>query len=143
MIGGDNSKTRALKVSAANISEVELLPDTLEARSHHSACWLGEASIVLTGGSLDSKRIKSTKSCEVFDLEIMKWKPLPDLNQKRSHHSSVAFNNKIVYVFCGYDNTDLSSIERWVVGEEKWTNIKTIGDDLGMMSFHRSVQIDE
>ena len=37
----------------------------------------------------------------------------------------------------------MNSIERWVVGEEKWTTIETKGDTLNEKRFHKSVQVDE
>ena len=84
-------------MSTANISDVLTLPDTLEVRDGHSACWLGDASIVLTGGW------DSENKCEMFDIEMNEWKPLPDLNEGRINHSSTAFNSKTVYVFYGED----------------------------------------
>ena len=68
-------------MSTANISDFETLSDTLEERIAHSACWLGETSIVLTGGWTKNNK------CEVFDCKINEWKPLPDLNQGRYNHS--------------------------------------------------------
>ena len=101
-----------LKVSQVNNFQIEQLQDTLEERSEHSACWLGEASIVLTGG------YDSENKCEILDCG--QWQPLPDLNQGRRLHSSAAFNSNTVYVFCGRDenNEKLNSIERWAIGEQ-------------------------
>ena len=116
MIGGNLSLKRALKVSQVNISDVERLPDTIDVRHNHSACWLGEKSIVLTGG-FNPEIGEHIDKCEILDSG--KWKPLPDLNQARGGHSSSAFNNHSVYVFCGgsYLHKELNPIERWAIGE--------------------------
>ena len=57
-------------------------------------------------------------------------------------HSSTAFNSSTVYVFCGRSYGTMNSIERWVVGEEKWTTIQTSGDTLRGKLNHKSVQVD-
>ena len=88
---------------------------------------------MLTGGD------GSIKKCEMFDCG--QWKPLPDLNRGRYGHSSAAFNANTVYVFCGFLGGN--SIERWAVGEEKWTTIQTKGDILFEKRFRKSVQVDE
>ena len=72
-------------MSQVNISDVERLPDTIDVRYNHSACWLGEKSIVLTGG-WNEEIGESIDKCEILDGG--EWKPLPDLNQARTEHSS-------------------------------------------------------
>ena len=37
----------------------------------------------------------------------------------------------------------LNSIEKWKIGEEKWTTIQCDGDTLKEKVFHKSVQVDE
>ena len=69
---------------------------------------------------------------------------MPDLNKGRRLHSSAAFNSNTVYVFCGYDGKkSINSIERWGVGEDKWTTIETNGDTLKEKYYHKSVQVDD
>ena len=109
-------------------------------RTEHTACWLGETSIVLTGGNNDEKNVPIDQ-CEMF--ENGQWKQLPALNQARKVHSSAAFNNNTVYVFCGHDGNDvLNSIEKWTLGDHKWTTIETNGVILDRKTRLKSVQVN-
>ena len=82
-----------------NISKVEQLADTLENRHAHSCCWLGENSIVITGGW--HKEPVAFDKCEMYDCAKNEWQELPDLNQPIARHSSSSFNSNTVYIFCG------------------------------------------
>ena len=65
--------------------------------------------------------------CELFDTQKKEWKQLPNLNKGgRYIHSSCAFNQDTVYVFCGSDGSNyLNSIERHKLDSGKWDTITT------------------
>ena len=81
----------------------------------------------------------------MFDFQIWKWEPLPDLNEGRTYHSSTAFNCKTMYVFCGINESvsELSTIERWAVGEDKWTPIQYNNDNFFMKQYIMSVKVND
>lgn len=74
----------------------QLRADMKYARHGHSACGVGEKFLVVTAG-----RIGDGNTCEIYDVGLNKWQDLPKLNTKRHYHSSCAFENSSVFVFCG------------------------------------------
>ena len=74
----------------------------------------------------------SENKCEMLDCVRNEWKQLPDLNIGRTNCSASAFDNNIVYVFCGHGQSkDLNTIERWAVGDSGWGIVKTNTNDMG------------
>lgn len=71
-------------------------------RHGHCAIWFGEKFVVVTGSRKEKN--KSEVKCEMYNADIDVWWELPDLNVGRHYHSSCAFNERYVYVFCGISN---------------------------------------
>jgi len=84
-------------------------------RHGHSATWLSDKFIVVTGSRVKNKR-SATLKCEMYNSEIDLWFDLPDLNIGRHYHSSCSFANRFVYIFGGIDiaaNLYTNSIEKY------------------------------
>lgn len=84
------------------------LPHGLADAEWYSACMTKDA-IVVSGGRINSKPITQ---CWKLVLDSLTWTVLPDLNEGRFCHTSVALG-KNVYVLGGWDKhqTSLSSVE--------------------------------
>mmetsp|Transcript_10067 Transcript_10067/g.15395 ORF Transcript_10067/g.15395 Transcript_10067/m.15395 type:complete len:165 (-) Transcript_10067:202-696(-) len=91
-------------------------------RHGHSAVWFGEKFIVVTGSRKEKNN--SQVKCEMFNSDLDMWFELPDMNVGRHYHSSCAFTEKSVYVFCGIANHTrkyINSIERYDhTNRNKW-----------------------
>ena len=63
----------------------------------------------------------------MYNSDIDLWFQMPDLNVGRHYHSSCAFQDKAVYVFCGIANSNrkyINSIEKYETKDRnKWTLI--------------------
>ena len=68
-------------------------------RNFHSMCYLTPTKLVVSG-SRETKN-GSDKAIELYDLTKDKWITLPAMDKGRSRHSSIGFQGKYVYVFCG------------------------------------------
>jgi hypothetical protein len=86
-------------------------------RHGHSACAIGDHSILVTGSRKDNH--KSSQKCELYNLAQNKWVELPMLNHGRHYHASCGFNGQFAYVFCGIANATkryTSNIEKLEIG---------------------------
>ena len=68
-------------------------------RNFHSMCYLDSKKFVVTGSR--EKHKNSDRNVEEYDLQTNNWKKLSCMNSGRSRHSSMGFQGKFVYVFCG------------------------------------------
>ena len=75
---------------------------------------------------------------------------MPDLNVGRYFHSSCAFSNKTIFVFCGLENSsgyhgqDVNSIERYDFSQkQKWELISIDESVFPVRSWPGAVQRDE
>ena len=95
-------------------------------RHGHSACWLGEKFIVVSGSRKEKNDSQTRVECYNSDLDL--WFELPQLNVGRHYHSSCSFSDRFVYVFCGIANKtrkyinsieclDNNSKKQWVLFE--------------------------
>ena len=96
--------------------------------------------IVVTGGE------PSPKTCEKYDEETDMWSMMPDMNVGRWNHKSCSFNQKQLYVFCGWndDSSFLNSIEKIYMGvaDAKWIDLDVKKSDLGPRMDPGVVQFD-
>ena len=128
--GGDYQKDEP---TLYNLFEVQvnqgfnfLKRDSMKHPRHgHSACWFGEKFIVVTGSRKEKNN--SQVKCEMYNSDIDLWFEMPDLNVGRHYHSSCAFADKNIYVFCGIANHTrkyINSIEKYdSSNKSKWSII--------------------
>lgn len=83
-------------------------------RHGHSAVAFGEKFIVVSGSR--KEKDNSQVKCEMYNSDLDIWFDMPDLNVGRHYHSSCAFNDTMIYVFCGIANATrkyVNSIEKY------------------------------
>jgi len=59
-----------------------------------------KSQIFAIGSSLPNE---SMNKCEVYDVASNTWSPLPNLNTKRNFHTTIAFENSVLYVVAGFN----------------------------------------
>lgn len=81
-----------------------LLPkDKLKYPRHgHSACWLGEKFIMVTGSRKENDQAHIR--AEMYNADIDLWFEVENLKEGRHYHASCSFADRFVYVFCGISN---------------------------------------
>ena len=129
--GGDYNKDEE---SLYNIHEVQVnngfnfvKRDSMKHPRHgHSAIWFGEKFIVVTGSRKEKN--SSEVKCEMYNADIDIWWELPDLNLGRHYHSSCAFWDQKIFIFCGISNKTkkyVNSIEMYDhTQKKKWELIE-------------------
>ena len=96
------------------------LPPMRQKRFLHAAVKLDDSRFLVIGGKNEQDHLACT---ELYDSRTNTWTDWPELNQVRSGHAAVLYNNTI-YVFGGYNNKDyLVSIEclHFAGKNSKWT----------------------
>ena len=64
-----------------------------------SDCAVFEGNIVASGGwNLDDEGVQMTKTVEVYDDVADEWSFMPDMNEERRRHKSVAIRNKLFVI---------------------------------------------
>ena len=72
---------------------------------YYPACTVYQGKIVVSGGRpSDVEYYQLSKSVEAYDHHINQWSPLPDMIERKSHHSAVSIGNKL-FVIGGLDHT--------------------------------------
>ena len=59
-----------------------------------------KSQIYAIGSSLPNE---SMNKCEVYDVAQDTWTQMPNLNTKRNFHTTIAFENKALYVVAGFN----------------------------------------
>ena len=94
--------------------------DTVCPRSqYHSVCSLGGKFLVASGGG------SSLSTSELYHIALNQWIELPNMRNGRMFHSSCGFNDRAVYVFFGFNQSKVNSIERFDLDHRDWTIINT------------------
>ena len=90
-------------------------------RQDHAVCNLLDHYMVATGGEHEN----GLNTAEIYDITTNKWTALPKLNVGRSNHSSCSID-RVIYVFCGYCQSDENSVERLDFDKynKKWQFVK-------------------
>ena len=82
ILGGvdkEKNTTKMAYVYYLKTNELKLMPEMLKPHAYHSVGFLDYyKSIIVLGG-------ENSSSCEIYDLHIGLWRPLPDLNIPRAH----------------------------------------------------------
>ena len=82
------------------------------ARHGHSTCHIN-GNVIVTGSRKDSNNAPERTELYMKDSDI--WIELPRMKKGRHYHSSTAFNNQAIYIFCGISHTNkkyINTIEK-------------------------------
>jgi hypothetical protein len=149
-----SNKTYIAKLTNDNkITILDFKPLNFERFSH--GCCILNGSVYVFGGHNGFNTLSST---EYFDEKEMVWKQAADMVMEREIFGYCAVRGRYAYVFGGFNETHLDSIERYDAVRNKWktldTKLKiplqnctavTVSDDLIALiggysgSFHRSI----
>lgn len=95
-------------------------------RHGHSATWLGEKFVVVSGSRKEKNNSQVKVECYNSDIDL--WFELPDMNVGRHYHTSTQFADRFVYVFCGIANKTRKYINSIEVldnnKKDKWNMIE-------------------
>ena len=124
--GGDNDHGHYLK-SLYLYDELRggLIPlaSMLQGRSRHAVVSNEEHHTLYAIAGESAEGVIA--ACEVYDLKENQWKAAPALNDPRCGHSACLLGGKFIYVFGGWNQNYLSSIECLELAEsKKWDTIK-------------------
>ena len=62
---------------------------------------------------------------ELYHIALNQWIELPNMRNGRMFHSSCGFNDRAVYVFFGFNQTKVNTIERFDLDQRDWAIINT------------------
>lgn len=96
-----------LSINQSNKIEIESLLNMYYPRDRHSLVYIHDKQSVLAcGGPMQ-------KTAEIFDLNIRRWKKIPNMNEARFNSSSIYYNSRYVYLIGGLNINKicLNSIE--------------------------------
>ena len=122
--GGTSSNDKIIIISLSN--ENIIYNKSMPCRkAFHKSIFINN-KLYIIGGESQNKKVSS--ECFSFDLSQKNWNSLPQLKKARKNFSLCFYNESILYVFMGEDDTNiLDSIEFIDINNLNNLNNKTIG----------------
>jgi len=122
--GGTSSNDKIIIISLSNENIIynKAMPCR---KAFHKSIFINN-KLYIIGGESQNKKVSS--ECFSFDLSQKNWNSLPQLKKARKNFSLCFYNESILYVFMGEDDTNiLDSIEFIDINNLNNLNNKTIG----------------
>ena len=122
--GGTSSNDKIIIISLSNENIIynKAMPCR---KAFHKSIFINN-KLYIIGGESQNKKVSS--ECFSFDLSQKNWNSLPELKKARKNFSLCFYNESILYVFMGEDDTNiLDSIEFIDINNLNNLNNKTIG----------------
>ena len=122
--GGTSSNDKIIIISLSNENIIynKAMPCR---KAFHKSIFINN-KLYIIGGETQNKKVSS--ECFSFDLSQKNWNSLPQLKKARKNFSLCFYNESILYVFMGEDDTNiLDSIEFIDINNLNNLNNKTIG----------------
>ena len=122
--GGTSSNDKIIIISLSN--ENIIYNKAMPCRKAFHKSIIINNKLYIIGGESQNKKVSS--ECFSFDLSQKNWNSLPQLKKARKNFSLCFYNESILYVFMGEDDTNiLDSIEFIDINNLNNLNNKTIG----------------
>ena len=129
IIGGNTTDFRGVVTYLKDFTQISLKSGTWARltplkieRRRAAASSIQNRWIYIMGGDSNGKFLNL---CEKYDLQTKQWIECPSLTQYKTCVSSGVFKGTIIYIFTGYNDKDLSTIERFDTTQGlKWEVVK-------------------
>ena len=125
--GSDGSSClKSVECYNPSIDQWMPVPDMMNARRLAAAATIGGRKILVVGGCRDMSCGTIEVSCEIFNKSLNQWSLVSSPIEPRAACGIVSTEN-FVYLFGGKDaNSELGSVECYVVQEDTWKHVSTM-----------------
>ena len=122
-IGGwstEGSKGKTNKVYRLNLSEPNLKWREMASISQNTSSF---GAAVYNGCLVVHGNCQGTKTTEVYNAQLNRWRNIASTNKQRDYHHLVA-TDRAIFAIGGYDNSSMSSVERLDDLNGQWKEVQ-------------------